>query len=285
MQRLLYQPNWTDILLFSVPKQKRLMGGMGHEDYTSYFGDEVDRTGSIYTGTSKPTTSYHCTATDPTTSYHFSATDPSTNSIYNSLQESTSPLCHYQPNRYLVGDVLTEENLMKDITRGLREIAKTPSEDSGVELGSNYGLFASRDLQKHMHDRKRLRSRVLENDEYLRDNLDIPVATSYSFAECSTGDTGYGTSSTLPISARDVQDYRLQPQSTRHDRLQYQPTSRNDTITTITSTSMASPRDILPSPSLRRATQQHLVYEPENTPHLSKEEFLTAKVHTSDANI
>lgn len=106
---------------------------------------------------------------------------------------------------------LTEESLMKDITRGLREIVKTPSEDSGVDLGSTYGgMFSGhRDLQKQYYDRKRLRSRAIENDPYSRDNLDMP---HHSFS--ASHSYGYPMSSSSsrvrPLARGELRDLQME---------------------------------------------------------------------------
>lgn len=249
-----------------------MIGGLGHEDYASYFGDVGDRSTSYYTSASKPSTSYHCSSADPSLYYNYCLRDP-----------AVGPR-HYESSRYLVGDVLTEETLMKDITRGLREIVKTPSEDSGVELGSNYGLFAPRDAHKHLHDRKRLRSRVMENDPYLRENLDLTLGP-YSFDETECSGYSYrGEMSGRPYrESEDICPSRGRPLD-REERLHLlQPQQHRQ----LPARHLLDDSALPPEALLRRseASLHHRIYEPENTPHLSKEEFLTKQVHTTNANL
>ena len=218
-------------------------------------------------------------------------------------------------DRYqILEDLLTEECLMQDITRGLREISKTPSEDSGVELSSNYGLLSARDYvssgsggARQSLDRKRLmRSRVLDEDPaalYMRHrSLDIPLPAPYAggsgFYDVEPLiDTEYRDPLHLPSSyhrdsfrrynhSSSLQDYRhLQ----RQDRLpshafdqsssssRYPSSGHHRQLPSLAATRRsAAAADLLPN--------QGRVYDPENT-HLSKEEFLTNQVHTTNANI
>ena len=73
-----------------------------------------------------------------------------------------------------------EDSLIDGITRGLRQINKTPSEDSGVELGVTPGLLGRRDPNRQRLERKRNETMLIttnsttEGDGWIEEGFGYP---------------------------------------------------------------------------------------------------------------
>jgi len=275
------------MLSLSVPKQKRLIGGMGHPELLTHY--QYDRT--AYRGGGSSAGAYNPYFSASFDEYRDIGGDFSNRLRHGATSGATT--------RYLLDDLLTEESLMQDISRGLREIAKTPSEDSGVELGSNYGLFGtSRDYFRHQSiDRKRLRSRALDDDplSYMRHrSLDMPLGQYSGSAGEYGGGTAFDEYTRLSggdrglqyLTARDRLDSRRPWESyeygkaslQRQDRLASTHGGGGDYLP------LHRPHRQLPTPSMlpsSRRNVEDLTHRPAprlfgaDKSHLSKDEFLS----------